>query len=164
MKCYRTPNEFAKKICRENHESRPKEAWFLVEDPCFGLKIQEKAPRTHDLKRVIYCVDRKRFAERLYGVWVENPSDEDKVLLEQRRLRQAFDRLRENPRSGSLCAPDVEKDVQKRLDTYLEWARDHCSDEKFNAKVLDEALAMMQRNSCFHRLETEGDPLDKAKQ
>ena len=116
------------------------------------------------VKRVIYCVDRNRFAEKVYGVWVERPSDRDRELLKQRRLRQWLDRQRENPPSGHLCARNLEEDVQKDLNQFLVRARDRCSDKEFNGRVLEETLALMRGWGCFETLETEGDPLVKAKQ
>ena len=163
MKWYKTPNEFARKVRQEEQQDSPKETWFLVEDDRGNLWIRKTPPTRQDLKRVLVCVDRKHFLERVYGVWVEHPSDEDKELLKQRRLRQAFDNLRQNPPRGRFRAGDVEEDVQKELNYYLDEARDKCSDEMFNAKVLDEALARMQ-GWRLRRLETEGDPLEKAKQ
>ena len=63
-----------------------------------------------------------------------------------------------------LHVSDVEEDVQKTLDCRLDEARHKCSDEKFNAEVLEESLDYMQRWGYFRKLETEGDPLEEAKQ
>jgi hypothetical protein len=163
MKCYKTPKAFAEKVCREKKQSCPREAWFLVEDAYLGWAIQNTAPRSHYIKRVIYCVDRNRFVEKVYGVWVECPSDRDRELLKQRRLRRWLERQRENPPSGHLCARNLEEDVQKDLNQFLVRARERCSDKEFNGRVLEETLALMRGWACFEMLDTEGDPLVKAK-
>ncbi len=164
MKWYKTPNEFARKVRQEKPQDGPKEAWFLVEDDCGRLWIRKTPPTRQDLKRVLFCVDREHFLERVYGVWVERPSAEDRELLKQRRLRQTLDSLRAKPPIGRLSVCDVEKDVQEKLNYHLNEARDKCSNEMFNAKVLEETLADMKRWGRFRKLETEGDPLEKARQ
>jgi hypothetical protein len=163
MKCFKTARDFARKVCREKGQSSPREQWYLVDNPPFGISITEKAPRSHGLKRIIFCVDRERFAEKMYGVWVENPSEQDKELLKQRRLCQAFDCLRGNPCNGNLSAPyDVEEDIKKELDSFLYWAKDRCSDQAFNTKVLEKTLASLQQSGKFSLLNMEPDPLKKA--
>ena len=71
MKWYKTPNEFARKVRQEEQQDNPKESWFLLEDHYGDIWIRKTPPTRQDLKRVLFCVDRKHFLERVYGVWVE---------------------------------------------------------------------------------------------
>ncbi len=91
---------------------------------------------------------------------MERPSDKDRELLKQRRLRWWLERQREAPPSGHLCARNLEEDVQRELSQFLDRAKDRCSDEEFNGRVLEETLALMQGWACFEMLETEGDSSD----
>jgi hypothetical protein len=161
MKYFRTTKEFARAVCAEKGQVRPEKTWYLVEHEDHGVKIENNAPRSYrNLKRVLFCVDGERFAERTFGIWVESPDSNDKRWLMERQLLYAVDVLAHADLTVPFLEPsrNVDVEIQYKLNDYLNAARSNLY-EGFNVEVIAEATRLMKKDRCFAMLECCGDPL-----
>ena len=104
-----------------------------------------------------------RCVTRQFGLWVESANWYDQEWLEQRQLREAIDRLRDNnlKRPFLWASRNLDPVVKKTMNQYLSKARWNLY-EDFNRKVIEETLRLMKEDDCFDELDDRGDLLNQA--
>ena len=159
--CFRTPQEFAKAVCRENNQTRAKATSYFLTDRKGRVRMETKAPKSYrGLTKAVFCVGH-RFATKKFGVWVEEADSRDEAWLMQRQMRKALDDLLQTKWPYCLRAPDnVETEVEQKLNLYLQTATLTAYDE-FYRNVLEETKRLMEQDGCFSILDSRGDLLNE---
>ncbi len=163
MKCYRTPGEFKKVVCRKRRLGQAEETCYWLTDRDGKVRVEKKAPKSYrGLKKAVFCVD-DWFAVRKFGMWVALAGHDDEEWLMEEHLREAIDQLRKSDLyRPSIRAPrNVAPEIQKTLNGYLECARENLYN-LINRQVIDEAEFMLEEHEVLTRPMPQGDLVNQA--
>ena len=153
-------------FCRERGRSRPTSAWYYVEYEDGRRQRLVQAPKSYrNVKKVIFGVDGEGFVERMFRLWIEQPSRAGRRWLVQREARLVLDSLttRLDLRNDLQVPEGVDEKVRKKLASYLSDAKQlHRRD--FDRKVLETAREAMAKANEFYFVNRYGDSLENPPQ
>ncbi len=166
MKYFFRTAMFVEAYRKEHGQPSPNEQFtvYLVEYNDGRKEALLTRPKNYrHVKQVAFCVDGTGVAERLHGVWVQNPNPGGKCWLFQRALLKQLERCeyKKKLRVRVDVPSDIEPEVRNELQRYASKAVAELSDD-FSRQVVAKMSDLLCAHGRFDLLKKYGTKLEHA--
>lgn len=162
MRCYRSARGFANDFRRRNGEPNPSTAStkYIIEYDNGRHEVQSYAPKSYrHVEKTIFVVDDVGVAERIYGLWVERPTQVGRRWLFEIMLQRVTRRLRDEGVYLSAYGPSDDTGAGRVLDRYVDAAVKDLS-SVIVPRIIDHVTRRMEAAGEFAVLDCFGDSLN----